>query len=84
MEPRDDGEFYLMLGEKQRLLDETGPGSIFAELMFNMGAAYTKIVATCLQASPCLKARADDEDIDDSLDIQENSLATLHRLLEVM
>jgi Prion-inhibition and propagation len=85
LEPRDDAEFYLMLGEKQRLLGETGRGSVFAELKFNMGAAYAQNVARCLQASSqSVKIGADDEDFDDSLDIQENSLATLHQLLEAV
>lgn len=84
LEPRDNAEFYLMSGEKQRLLGETGRGSIYAELEFNMGAAYAQIVARCLHASSGVKNGVDEEDFDDSLDIQENSLATLHRLLEVV
>jgi serine/threonine protein kinase len=84
LEARDDAEFYSMFGEKQRLLDETGRGSIYAELNFNMGTAYAQAVMRCLQAGPYVKRGVDDEDFNDSLDIQENSLAILHRLLEVV
>lgn len=84
LEPQDDAEYHFMFGEKQRLFDETGRGSIFAELEFNMGAAYTQAVMWCLEVGPDVTHGVDDEDFDDSLDIQENTLAIFHQLLEVV
>lgn len=83
LEPQDDAEYQFMFGEKQRLFDETGRGNIFAELEFNMGAAYTQAVMWCLEAGPDVHG-VDDEDFDDSLDIQENTLAIFCQLLEVV
>ena len=62
MEPQDDAEYHFIFGEKQC---ETGRGSIFAELEFNMGAAYTQAVMWCLEARPDVTHGVDDEDFAD-------------------
>ena len=81
--PRNDAEYYSMVGEKQRLLRETGPGTIHAELHYRMGAAYSQTVMECLHAATSQAGR-DELDFDDSLDIQEESLATLRGLAAVV
>ena len=58
--------------------------SIFAELEFNMGTAYTQAVMWCLQVGPDVTRGVDDEDFDSALDIQENTLAIFRQLLEVV
>jgi len=65
LKAQDDAEYHFMFGEKQRLFGETGRGSIFAELEFNMGAAYTQAVMWCLEAGPDVTHGVDDEDFAD-------------------
>jgi hypothetical protein len=84
LESQDDAEYQFIFGEKQRFFDETGRGSIFAELEFNMGAVYTQAVMWCLEAGPDVTHGVDDGDFDDALDIQENTLAIFRQLLEVV
>jgi hypothetical protein len=84
LEPQADAEYHFMFGERQRSLDETGRGSIFAELEFNMEAAYTQAVMWCLEAGPDITHEVDDEDFGDSLDIQENTLAIFRQLFEAV
>lgn len=76
LEPRNDAEYYSMVGEKQRLLRETGPGTILSELRHRMGTAYGRIVMNCLHA-PTNQLGKDDEEYDESIDIQEESLTAL-------
>ena len=49
-----------------------------------MGPAYTQAIMWCLAAGPDFTHGVDDEDFDDSLDIQENTLAIFRQLLEVV
>ena len=77
--PENDTEYYFMVGEKQRLIRETGLGTIHADLCHRMGFAYSQIVMTCLHAATS-QVDSDTEDIFDSLGILEESLATLRGL----
>lgn len=81
--PRDDAEYYSMVKERQRFLEERGSGSIRAELEFRMGHVYNKLVMDCLHVGTVSTSSADEE-FDDSLDIQETIVSTLRNLLEVL
>lgn len=81
--PRDDMEYYEMVKEKQRLLDEQGSGSIKAETEFRMGVVYSELVMDCLHAGTKSSSSADEE-FDDSLEIQESIVSTLRNLLAVV
>ena len=81
--PKDDAEYYSMVKEKQRFLEERGCGSISAELEFRMGNAYSKLVMDCLQAETQPQSSADEE-FDESLEFQESMVFTLRRILEVL
>lgn len=81
--PGNDTEYYSMIKEKQRLLEERGSGSIRAELEFRMGNAYSKLVMACLQAETGSGSSVEEE-FDNSLDVQETIVSTLRSLLEVL
>ncbi|CAD6584444.1 MAG: hypothetical protein ASARMPREDX12_001659 [Alectoria sarmentosa] len=81
--PRDDAEYYSMVKERQRFLEERGSGSIRAELEFRMGHVYNKLVMDCLHVGT-ISTSSEDEEFDDSLDIQETIVSTLRNLLEVL
>ncbi|CAD6569584.1 MAG: hypothetical protein ASARMPRED_002956 [Alectoria sarmentosa] len=81
--PRDDAEYYSMVKERQRFLEERGSGSIRAELEFRMGHVYNKLVMDCLHVGT-VSASSADEEFDDSLDIQETIVSTLRNLLEAL
>ncbi|CAF9909703.1 hypothetical protein IMSHALPRED_008447 [Imshaugia aleurites] len=81
--PRNDTEYYLMVKEKQKLLEELGTGSIRAELEFQMGNIYSKLVMDCLHAERKCSSSADEE-LDDSLELQETIVSTLRNLLDVL
>lgn len=80
---KDATEYYSMVKEKQRLLEERGSCSIRADLEFQMGKVYSKLVMDCLNAEPNPSSSADEE-FDDSLDVQETIVSTLRKLLEVV
>lgn len=79
--PEDDAEYYSMVKEKQRLLEEQGSGSIRAGLEFRMGNVYSKLVMDCLHAETQPSSLEDDE-FDDSLEAQETIVFTLRNMLE--
>jgi hypothetical protein len=65
LEPQDDAEYHFTFSEKERLFDETGRGSIFAEPEFHIGAVYTQAVMWCLEACTDVTHGVDDEDFND-------------------
>ena len=77
--PKSDTEYYSMLGEKQRLLRETGPGTIYADLEFKMGVRYSQVVLKCINAT-AVSGGEDEEGFDDTLEVQEECLETLKAL----
>ena len=81
--PENNAEYYSMIKEKQRLLEERGSGSIRSELEFRMGNAYSKLVMDCLQAEAGSSSSAE-EGFDDSLDVQETIVSTLRNLRGVL
>lgn len=81
--PRDDAEYYSMVKEKQRLLEERGSHSIRAEIDFQMGNVYSKLVMDCLHAETKPSGSADEE-FDNSLEFQETIVSTLRNLLKVL
>lgn len=83
LEPRNDAEYYSMDSEKQRLLHETGPRTINADLQYRMGTCYSQIVMRCLHASESQEGE-DEEEFDQSIAIQEESLTTLKQLAAVI
>ena len=54
-----------------------------ADLEFQMGKVYSKLVMDCLNAEPNPSSSADEE-FDDPLDVQETIVSTLRKLLEVV
>lgn len=78
--PRNDAEYYDMVGTKQTRLQQRGSGSIKAELDFRMGTRYGDLVMSCINAATERKA-GDDEDLDDSLVVQDQCLAQLKALV---
>ena len=81
--PKDKAEYYSMVKEKQRFLEERGSGSIRAELEFCMGNVYSKLVMDCLHAETQSNSSADEE-FDDSLEFQESIVSTLRNVLEIL
>lgn len=77
--PLDDIEYYSMVGEKQRLLRETGPGTIIADLKHRIGETFTNVAMKCLHA-PTEATGQEEDDFDDSLNIQEECLIALREL----
>ena len=77
--PQNDKEYYSMVGEKQRLLRETGPGTIYAGLEYRMGVVYSQVAMRCLHATT-ISAGNDDDEFDGTLDIQDECLAKLKAL----
>ncbi|KAM0801414.1 hypothetical protein BDR22DRAFT_847355 [Usnea florida] len=65
--PENSAEYYSMIKEKQRLLEERGSGSIRGELEFRMGNAYSKLVMDCLQVEAGSSSSAEEE-FDDSIE----------------
>lgn len=81
--PENDAEYYSLIREKQRLLEERGSGSIRSELEFRMGNAYSKLVMDCLQAE-AESSSSSEEEFDDFLDVQETTVSTLRNLRGVL
>ena len=81
--PKDNAQYYSVVKEKQRLLEERGSDSIRAELEFRMGKAYSDLVMDCLHAEN-QSSSSEDGEFDDSLESQERIVSTLRNLLEVL
>ena len=79
--PKDDAEYYSMVKEKQKFLEEHGDSSIRAGLEFRMGNIYSKLVMDCLHAQIRSSSSAD-EDFDDGLEFQESIVSTLRKMTE--
>lgn len=77
--PQSDTEYYSMVGEKQRLLRETGPGTIYAGLEYRMGMVYSQIAMKCLHVTS-VSTGNDDDEFDGTLDVQHECLAKLKAL----
>ena len=77
--PENDSEYYSMVGEKEKLIRETGLGTIHADLCYRMGFAYSQIVMICLHAATN-QMGSDKDDMVYSLDILEESLTNLRGL----
>ena len=76
---KSNEDFYAILEAKQALLDRRGHRSVHADLQFHMGKAYTSMVMDCLTAAEGPIS----EEYDDSVEIQEATVATLRALLSV-
>ena len=81
--PRDNAEQYLMMNQRQNLLQAEGANSIKSELEFRMGKAFSDIVMECLKAASETDG-AKLVDSENSLEIQEKSLAALRRLADAI
>ena len=81
--PNNNAEYYSIVQENQRLLEERGNDSIRAELEFRMGKVYSDLVMDCLHAEN-QSSPSEDGDFDDSLESQEKIVSTLRNLLEVL
>lgn len=81
--PKDDAEYYSVIKEKHRLLEERGSGSIMSEVEFRTGNVYSKLVMDCLHAETTSSSLTD-EDFDDSLDVQENIVSMHRNMLDVL
>ena len=81
--PKDDAEYYTMVMEKQKFLEERGIGSIRAELEFRMGEVYSNLIMDCLHAETQSSSSADEE-FDDSLEFQESIVSTLRSMSRVL
>ena len=79
----DNAQYYSVVREKQRLLEERGSDSIRAELEFRMGKVYSDLVMDCLHAEN-QSSSPGDEEFNDSLESQEKIVSTLRNLLEVL
>jgi Prion-inhibition and propagation len=78
--PADDTENYHMMSQRQRLLQGPGYDRLRSELEFRMGHAYARVVRSCLYAGMTSNGGLD-EDFENSIDVQEDVLATLRKLL---
>ena len=81
--PADDTEYYHMMSGRQRLLQGQDCDRLRSELEFRMGHAYARVVRNCLTA----RMDSDqglDEDFENSIDVQEDILAKLRKLLNAV
>ena len=81
--PKDDSEYYAMIKEKQRFLEEGGRGSIRAGLEFRMGNVYSELVMKCLNTQ-MQSSSPEDEELDEGLEFQESIVSTLRSMSEVL
>jgi Prion-inhibition and propagation len=81
--PLHDTEYYQMVSERQRLLQDSGYGRLERELEFRMGLEYARVVRNCLTAGMTATGGLG-EDFEHSIEVQEGTLATLKQLLAVV
>ena len=72
--------YHSILGEKASLFEASGHGSLMEGLRFHMGDRYSKLVTDCLTAAEW----AADDELDETVEIQENNVSVLSDLLRVV
>jgi hypothetical protein len=81
--PADDAEYYHIAGERERLLQDPGYRRLGRELEFRMARVYARVVNNCLHAGMTSTGGLD-EDFEYSIEVQQETPATLRRLLDAL
>lgn len=81
--PEDEAEYSRMANERQQLLQDLGYGGLRRELEFRMGLEYAGVVRNCFDAAMTSNGGVD-ECFDDSIEVQQETLATLRRLSSIV
>lgn len=81
--PVDDTEYYHMMSERYGILQGRGYDRLESELDFRTGRAYAQVVRTCFTAG-MTEAGGLEEDFEDSIDVQQDILVKLRRLLSAL
>jgi hypothetical protein len=83
IEPDDETEYHSVIGNRQLLLQGPGYGRLETQLEFRMGSQYAAVVRKCLTAG-MTSGGGLDEDFEDSIEVQQDTLTTLKRLLSAL
>ena len=75
-----NADYYVLLSSKAALFEASGRGSLMEGLQYHMGDTYSKLVKDCLTAAEW----AVDDELDESVEIQENIVTVLSDILQVI